>query len=285
MIIRTIEMGTTGARVPVVGQGTWQMGIDPSDRRREVEALRTGIEAGLTLIDTAAMYADGGSERVVAEAIRDVRDRVYLVTKVWPSHATYEGTIKSAAESSRRLETTIDLYLLHWPSASAPVEETMRAMKKLVADGVIGSVGVSNFTTELMDRAQQALGDLPLTANQLPLHLRRREIERAVLPHCVQQKVTVMAYSPLGQGNFPEPGSSQRTVLDQIGAKYGATAHQVAINWVAAHEGVVTIPKASTVRHVLANARALDFELTPGDLARIDAAFPPGSAAYTATYQ
>ncbi len=283
-MMRTIEMGRTGVHVPVIGQGTWQMGIDSGARKQEIEALRTGIEAGLTLIDTAEMYAQGGSERVVGEAIRDVRDRVYIVTKVWPTNGTYEGTLKSADASSSRLGTTIDLYLLHWPSASIPVAETMRAMRKLVQDGVIKAVGVSNFTVELMNQAEEALGDVPLTANQLPLHLRRRAIEREVLPHCVDRRVTVMAYSPLGQGNFPEPGTAQRELLDEIGAKYGATAHQVAINWVASHDGVMTIPKASKVEHVLANARALDFTLSSEDLARLDAVFPAGDAPYETSY-
>ena len=277
MSLRRIEMGRTGVFVPVIGQGTWQMGVDRSARKQEIEALRAGIEAGLTLIDTAEMYAQGEAERVVAEAIRDVRDRVYVVTKVWPTNATYEGTLNAARASSRRLGTYIDLYLLHWPSDAAPVEETMRAMRKLLEEGLIKAAGVSNFSVELMKRAQDALGEVHVTANQLPLHLRRREIERDVLPYCVGQQVTVMAYSPLGQGNFPEKGTAQRAVLDEIGAKYGATAHQVAINWVASHDGVMTIPKASKVEHVLANARALDFTLSPEDLERIDAAFPPES--------
>lgn len=279
--MRYIEMGQTGVQVSVIGQGTWKMGEDPAKHAQEVDALRVGIEAGMNLIDTAEMYADGGAERVVADAIADCRERVYVVTKVWPTHASYADTLRAAKESLKRLRTTyIDLYLLHWPARSVPVEETMRAMRDLVADGAIRAVGVSNFSVELMERAQEALGAIPLTANQLPLHLRRRVIEKSLLPHCQARRVTVMGYSPLGHGDFPEPGTPQRTLLDRIGARYGASAHQVALAWVVSRGGVVAIPKASNPEHVRANAAAADLILTEAELQQIDEAFPLPAGEY-----
>ncbi len=273
--MRYIEMGSTGNRASIIGQGTWKMGEDSTRRRQEIDAIRTGIEAGMTLIDTAEMYADGGAERVVADAIADCRDDVFVVSKVWPTNASYDDTLRAAQGSLARLNREyIDLYLLHWPSSKAPVEETMRAMRTLIADGLIRSVGVSNFSVELMQQAQEALGDTPLTANQLPFHLRRRVIEKEILPYTQQSRVTVMAYSPLGHGDFPEPGSPERQLLDEIAGRYNATAQQIALSWVVSRAGVVAIPKASSLEHVRENAAAADIQLTPDEVRQIDERFP-----------
>lgn len=273
--MRTTRLGNTGEQVPVIGQGTWKMGQEPSKRSQEVEALRKGIEHGATLIDTAEMYSGGEAERIVADAISDVRDRVFLVTKVWPTNGSYDGVRKAAAESLRRLRTDrIDLYLLHWPSAEHPVAETMRAMKSLVADGVIRYVGVSNFSDDLLAEARDALGDQALVCNQVVYNLQNRVIEKKVKPYCDRHQITVMAYSPLGDGNFPQPGTKERAVLDEIGAKYGKSAYQVALNWLTAQGNIVAIPKAATPSHAGENAVASDFELSPDDMRLIDHTFP-----------
>lgn len=278
--MRTIPLGSTGEEIPVIGQGTWRMGQDPSKRSQEIEALRQGIAHGATLIDTAEMYASGGAERVVAEAIRDVRERVFIVTKVWPDNASYEGVLRAARESLKRLETDrIDLYLLHWPSSRHPLSETMRAMRKLVEDGLVRYVGVSNFGERLLAEAQAELGDVPLACNQVAYHLRNRVIEKGVKPYCDRERITVMAYSPLGDGDFPRPGTPGRSLLDEIGAKYGKTAYQVALNWLVSQGNVVVIPKAANPKHAVENATAVDFELTPEEIAAIAEAFPlpPGT--------
>lgn len=274
-MIPTITLGKTKEKVPVLGQGTWKMGLDPAIRDQEVQALRTGIENGLYLIDTAEVYSEGESERIVGEVIQDCRDKVFLVTKVWPTNGTYDGVRRAAEGSLERLRTDrIDLYLLHWPSEDYPVAETMRGMRALVEQGLIRYVGVSNFSADLMREVIDALGDIPLVCNQVVYHLQNRVIEHSVKPFCDQNEVTVMAYSPFGAGSFPEPGSPGRQVLDEIGSKYGKTAYQVVLNWLVAQGNVIAIPKAANPKHAAENAKALDFQLTEDEIARIDQAFP-----------
>ena len=198
---------TRGNRCPSSGKGPGKWGKSPPSAPKR-SRLCEGDRNGATLIDTAEMYSGGEAERIVADAISDVRDRVFLVTKVWPTNGSYDGVRKAAAESLRRLRTDrIDLYLLHWPSAEHPVAETMRAMKSLVADGVIRYVGVSNFSDDLLAEAHDALGDQALVCNQVVYNLQNRVIEKKVKPYCDRHQITVMAYSPLGDGNFPQPGT------------------------------------------------------------------------------
>lgn len=231
---------------------------------------------------TAEVYSEGESERIVGEAIKDCRDKIFLVTKVWPTNGTYDGVRKAAEGSLKRLGTDrIDLYLLHWPSAEHPVSETMRGMRSLVEEGVVRNVGVSNFNDQLMAEAIDALGDIPLACNQVVYHLQNRVIERSVKPFCDKNQVTVMAYSPFGAGAFPEPGTPGRQVLDEIGAKYGKTAYQVTLNWIVSQGNIIAIPKAATPKHAAQNASALDFELTADEIARIDQAFPVPDADFT----
>ncbi|HEX6970973.1 MAG TPA: aldo/keto reductase [Limnochordia bacterium] len=270
-------MGTTGVQVPVIGQGTWHMGEDPSQRNQEVEALRLGIELGMTLIDTAEMYADGGAERVVAEAIKDCREQVYLVTKVWPSHADYDGVCRACEGSLKRLGTDwIDLYLLHWPSAKTPVSETMRAMRRLFEEGKIRAIGVSNFSCALLEEAAAALDGAVLQCNQVSYSLANRVIEKGILPYCIEHGIGVMAYSPLSRGALPTPQSPGGRLLAELADKYGMSTAQIALNWIADHENVIAIPKASRLEHVRENAAAVERELEAEDKAAIAAAFPVG---------
>lgn len=263
MLQRTF--GRTELRIPVIGQGTWKFGEEKGNEQQEIEALRYGIANGLTLIDTAEAYAGGGSERVVGQAIRDVRDKVFLVTKVATENCSYEGVLRAAEGSLERLGTDrIDLYLQHWPSDKYAVSETMSAMAELVKRGWIKHVGVSNFSVALMDEAQRCLGDVPLACNQVPYHLNDRQIEAEVIPYCREHGITVMGYSPFGYAphvfggkGFPEPGSSQREALEAIGAKHGKTAYQVALNWVLRQEGLVTIPKAASRAHMQDNIESV----------------------------
>lgn len=263
----TRPFGPTGVPVPVIGQGTWGMGEKRARRRDEVAALRLGIELGLTHIDTAEMYADGGAERVVAEAVAGQRDRVFIVSKVLPSNASYAGTVRACEASLRRLGTDyLDLYLLHWWSDRHPVEETMRAMAELAARGLTRLVGVSNLDVAQMRRAQAALGSLPLASNQVRYHLRDREIEKDVLPHCERKRVAVVGYTPLARGGF------MRGAVAEIAKRHGRTPRQVALNFLTRRPALFTIPKASDLAHVRENAGALDFTLSRRDFGAIDAA-------------
>lgn len=254
--------------MPVIGQGTWRMGESPAEARREVAALRLGIELGLTHIDTAEMYGDGGAERVVARAIRGQRDRVFVVTKVLPSHASYAGTIAACERSLRRLGTDhVDVYLLHWWTGQHPIAETMRAMRELIRRGLTRFAGVSNLDVPQMEEARRALEDQPLACNQVLYHLRDRAIERDVLPWCERRRIAVVGYTPLARGGF------RRDVVERIARERGVTPRQVALNFLTRRPALFTIPKASDPAHVRENAGALAFTLTRDEIRAIDRAF------------
>jgi len=280
--VRYRTLGRTTINIPVIGQGTWQFGENKQEAKEEIEALRYGIENGMTLIDTAEGYADGGSERIVGEAIQDCREDIFLTTKVSAGNCSYQGVIHAAEASLERLRTNyIDLYLQHWPSKEHEVEETMRAMGDLVDKGLVKYIGVSNFTPELLEEAQKALGDHLLVCNQVGYHFNDRRIENNVLPYCQEQGITVMAYSPFGYApeffgglGFPQSGTKEREALDEIAAKYGKTAHQVALNWILRQEGLVTIPKAKNIAHIKSNLESIGWELTAADAAQIEILFP-----------
>jgi diketogulonate reductase-like aldo/keto reductase len=255
--------------MPVLGQGTWRMGETRRDRRREVSTLRLGIELGLTLIDTAEMYADGGAEEVVADAISGRRDEVFLVSKVLPQNASRTGTIRAAEASLKRLRTDrIDLYLLHWPGAH-PLEDTLDAFAQLRGDGKILHYGVSNFDVEEMQHAERIPAGERVAANQVIYNLLRRGSERRLLPWCAARGIPVMAYSPLAQGRL-----DRRRALETVASRRGASPAQVALAWTLRLPGVVSIPKASESAHVRDNAAAAAIRLTTEDLADLDRDYP-----------
>ena len=264
----TREFGSTGMKVPVIGQGTWQI------KKKAIEALRAGIDLGMTHIDTAEMYT--GSEEIVAEAIRGIRKKIFLVSKVLPSNASYKNTLRACDASLKRLQTDyLDVYLLHWWSESYPIAETMRAMEELVAAGKIRYIGVSNLDIDHLKQAQKALSREKIVCNQVLYHLRSRGIENRLLAYCESQDIAVVGYSPFGQSDFPSPTSKQGDVLATIAHRYGKTPRQVALNFLTRRKGLFAIPKASTVEHVHENAGGEGWELTPEDLKVIDSAFPP----------
>jgi diketogulonate reductase-like aldo/keto reductase len=268
--------GWTQVPVSVIGQGTWNMERD--DRAAAVAALRAGLDAGMTHIDTAEIYGSGRVEELVAEAIAGQRDEVFLVSKVWPQNATYEGVLSACERSLRRLKTDrLDLYLLHWPSRH-PIEDAIRAFERLVADGKIAFFGVSNFDAGDLDAAHVAAGPRRIACNQVLYHLQERAIEHAVLPWCERHDIAVVAYSPFGSGDFPSPRSAGGRVLKEIADAHGATPHQVALAFLLRRPSVFTIPKASRTAHARDNAAAGDLVLSRTDLDRIDAAFPRGRA-------
>ena len=262
------HFGWTDIKVPVVGQGTWNMGRDG------LEALRLGIELGLSHIDTAEMYT--GSEEVVAEAIRGRRNEIFLVSKVLPSNASYKGTLRACDASLKRLKTDyLDVYLLHWWSGSEPIAETMRAMEELVAAGKTRHIGVSNLDLSQLKQAQKALPRSRIVCNQLLYHLRSRGIEHGLVPYCESQDIAVVGYSPFGQGDFPPANSKQGKALEKIASRHGKTPRQVALNFLTRRKSLFTIPKSSRPEHVRENAGATGWKLDDEDLKLIDSAFPP----------
>jgi diketogulonate reductase-like aldo/keto reductase len=261
---------SNGASVAALGQGTWFMGDSPANAKKEVRALQLGIELGMTLIDTAEMYADGGAEKIVGKAIAGRRGNVFLVSKVLPSNATRRGTVAACEASLRRLGTDyLDLYLLHW-RGSYPLAETIQAMNTLVEQGKIRLWGVSNLDLDDMaELTEQATGGSVQT-NQLLYNLSRRGIEYDLLPWCRERNVPIMAYSPIEQGRLLD----DRTLV-QIAERHGATPAQVALAWVLRHPDVMAIPKASSEAHVRENSASLKIALTATDLSDLDIAFPP----------
>lgn len=239
-------------------------------RTQEIAALREGIELGMTLIDTAEMYADGGAERLVGEAMAGRRDGVFLVTKVLPQNATRRGTVRACEQSLRRLRTShIDLYLLHWP-ADTPIAETVAAFDLLKQAGKIRYWGVSNLDlSEMKDLTQLPAGGACAT-DQVLYNLRRRGIEWDLLPWCAARRMPVMAYSPIEQGELV-----RHSAVTRLAARHGVTAGQVALAWVLRTAGVIAIPKTASTDHLRDNLAALDLRLTAEDLDALDDAFPP----------
>lgn len=268
------NFGWTGVKVPVIGMGTWMIDGPQHVERRALEALHLGLDLGLTHIDTAEMYGNGRVEELVAEAINSRREEVFLVSKVLPSNASYKGTLKACRQSLKRLKTEwLDLYLLHW-SGSFPVRETMRAMEKLVDDGMIRYIGVSNFDVNELDAAETALAKHRLACNQVLYHLGYRGIERHILPYCAKRGIAVVGYSPFGHGNFPSLQTPGGKVLAEVAERYGRTPRQVALNFLTRHPSVFTIPKARRAENVKENSGGTGWNLTADELTAIDRAFP-----------
>jgi diketogulonate reductase-like aldo/keto reductase len=256
----------------VVGQGTWY--IDSGNRGYAIEALRRGIDLGMTHIDTAEMYGD--AEAIVGEAITGRRDEVFLVSKVLPQNASRSGTLAACERSLTRLRTDhLDCYLLHWRGA-IPLQETFAAFDQLQADGKILSWGVSNFDVPDLEETWQTGGEGVCACNQVLYHLQERAIEHFVLPWCEEHGLAVVGYAPFGHGQFPGPQTRGGRVLHQIAAAHNATPRQVALRFLVRKSPLFTIPKASSPEHTAENAGAGDLKLTKTELARIDAAFPLG---------
>ncbi|MDX8148673.1 aldo/keto reductase [Lentzea sp. BCCO 10_0061] len=258
----------SGETVPALGMGTWMMAEDPSRRAAEIDALRTGLDLGLSLVDTAEMYGSGASETLVGEALAGRRDEVFLVSKVLPSHASAAGTVRACEASLRRLGTDrLDLYLLHW-RGSVPFAQTLDGFAALLDAGKIRHWGVSNLDLDDM-RELTALPGFCQT-NQILYNLTRRGPEHDLLPWHVSAGIPIMAYSPVEQGRLLDSPA-----LASVARRHDATPAQVALAWVLRQPQVCAIPKAGSASHVRENARALELRLTPEDLADLDRAFPP----------
>jgi diketogulonate reductase-like aldo/keto reductase len=261
-----------GECVPVLGQGTWRMGENTRARKDEVAALRLGIELSMTLIDTAEMYGEGGAEEIVADAIEGQRDRVFVVTKVYPHNASRTELPKACERSLKRLRIdAIDLYLLHWRERSTQLAETVEAFEKLRTTGKIKRWGVSNFDVDDMEDLRSIENGTNCAADQVLYNLENREIESGLLQWSQENEIPIMAYSPVGHGR----GLLENATLRKIAKRHDATTSQIALAWVLRQPGMIAIPKASSEKHVRDNARSIEIKLTREDLADLDGEFPP----------
>jgi diketogulonate reductase-like aldo/keto reductase len=261
-----------GETVPVLGQGTWRMGEDKKKRASEVAALRAGIDLGMTLIDTAEMYANGGAERVVGEAIAGRRDQVFVVTKFYPQNATRDGMAAACDRSLRRLDVAqIDLYLLHW-RGDVPLKETLAGFEDLLEAKKIRYAGVSNFDVDDMTELSRLKGGLERVAtNEVLYNLERRGVEWDLMPWMRKRHRPIVAYSPVEEGLLAHP----HPVLKRVAERHDATPVQIALAWVIRDGGVIAIPKAADPKHVRENRGAADIKLTKRDLEELDESFPP----------
>lgn len=269
MTMRTTKL-PSGEVVPVLGQGTWNLAENRSGRDDEIAALRLGLDLGMTLIDTAEMYANGAAEELVGEAIAGRRDQVFLVSKVLPSHATASGTVAACEASLRRLGTDhLDLYLLHW-RGSVPLKETLTGFAALLRAGLIRSWGVSNFDAADMQELVSLPGGSSVATNQVLYNLTRRGIEWDLMPWCQTNGMPIMAYSPIEQGRI-----LRHPELQRVATRHHLTPAQVALAWVLRQDSVIAIPRARNLEHVRENRKSLEVQLTAQDLADLDRAFPP----------
>lgn len=261
--------------VPAIGQGTWYMGENAGQRKQEADALRSGLDSGLTLIDTAEMYADGGAEEVVGEALRGRREQAFLVSKVYPWNAGAVDAVEACERSLRRLKTDyLDLYLLHW-RGNVPLQETITAMETMQRAGKILRWGVSNFDSDDLSELLAEEEGTNCAANQVLYHLASRGIEYDLLHDCQQSNIPLMAYCPLAQGGRLRHDLMSHPQLNQIAQQKNITVAQLLLAWVIRKQGVIAIPKAGSLQHVKENAIALDVTLTSDELALINQAFPP----------
>ena len=268
---------SAGDLIPHVGQGCMGIGgefsKDTTDLKAHIRALEFGIDLGMTLLDTAEVYADGFCEEIVGKAIRGKRSNVIVATKFSPNNHHYDQVIKAADRSLKRLDTDyIDIYQIHWPNPSVPLEDTIRALKDLLDMGKIRKIGVSNFSVRELKQAKDFLGEYSLFGNQVEYNLFDRSIEEEILPYCHQNDLTVMAYSPLDKGKV-NYNNNKIEVLSKIAEKYQSSISQVVLNWLVTYSNVVVIPKAVNLDHVRLNAESLDFQLDSDDLIQIERAF------------
>jgi len=262
------QLGNTGVMVPEIGLGTWNY-------KGGVLPLRKGIELGATLIDTAEGYY---TEDIVGKAIKGIRDKVFIATKVSGRHLGHDDILGAAEGSLRLLQTDyIDLYQIHWPNPSFPIKDTMRAMETLTNRGIVRYIGVSNFSVEEIKEAQSFMKNHRIVSNQVLYNLNNREIEEDMLPYCHKNQITVMAYTPLDNGNLSKASrflkSQKMKMLEDIASDTKKTMAQVALNWCTSHENVIVIPKSNSVERTMENCKASGWRLSFEQIRRLDEAF------------
>ncbi|WP_027586443.1 aldo/keto reductase [Acidipropionibacterium thoenii] len=270
--MRTVTM--SDQELPAIGQGTWYLGEGRAPRDQEIAALRAGVDAGMTLVDTAEMYGDGAAEQLVAEALGSVRDELFIVDKVLPSHASREGIIGACQGSLERLGTDhIDLYLLHWRVSQVRFDEVIEGMDDLMREGSVGSWGVSNLDTADISELLGETGGPGCATDQVLYNLIRRGPELELFPLLAEHGIPVMAYSPIEQARLLQPGPGL-DALERVAQGHGVSPAQVALAWTVRSGDVLAIPRTGSAEHAAANAAAGDLVLGEQDLAELDAAFP-----------
>ncbi|AXF56470.1 aldo/keto reductase [Salicibibacter kimchii] len=272
---RTVTL-PDGTSLPSIGQGTWKMGEHPEKKEEEIEALQIGLDLGMSVIDTAEMYGDGQSERIVGEAINNRRDEAFLVSKVYPHHATLSKIQRACEDSLQRLKTDyLDMYLLHWRGfAGSSLQETVEGLEALRKEGKILHWGVSNFDTSDMKELTEIENGSNCAVNQVLYHLGSRGIDFDLLPWQREHQMPMMAYSPLGQGGSLITQLMNNLNIKEIAAKHQAKPLQIALAWTIRTKGILAIPKGTSKNHVMENAEAATIELSEDDLRKIDKVFP-----------
>ena len=271
------KLGNTNIQVPVIGQGCMGIGgyfsRDSSMDSSYINALKLGIELGMSFLDTSEIYGEGHSEELVGEAIAGLRDKVFIATKVSPENLSHNNILKSVEGSLGRLRTDyIDLYQIHWPNPRINIHETMEAMEQLIRQSKIRYIGVSNFSLRGFKEARKALTGTGIVSIQTEYNYFDRTIESDILPYCEQEGVTVIAYSPLDQGKIVSSnGKIQK--LKVMADKYGKTMAQIVLNWLISHRRVIAIPKAADYKHIIENASAADFNLPECDVEELNNIF------------
>ena len=281
--MREKPFGPAGVRVAVIGQGTWNLPESGAARKTAERAIRRGIELGMTHVDTAEMYGTGAVEKFVGAAIAGIaRERLFVASKVLPSNASYEGTLRAAQRQHRAAALRLPRPVHAALARTHPLEETMRGLEALVERGNVRFAGVSNFDTAAMLEAASYLRRVPLSCNQVLYHLCERGVERELIPAARERRIAIVAYTPFGRGAFLRRGPA-RMALERVARKHGATVHQVALAFLTREPNVFTVPKAASPEHAQENAGAAEIVLDAADVAVIDAAYPPGPAAPLAT--
>lgn len=255
-------------KIPVLGMGTWRLGDDRSQDKMAIKTLREGIKLGMTHIDTAEMYANGHSEEIVGKAIKPFKRKdLFITTKVSPENLRFDDLIDAIKRSLKRLRVNfVDLYLIHWPNPRIPLKETMEALDYAVEQGYTRYIGVSNFSVELMKKAQ-SFTKQKIVANQVEYNLLNREPERDLLPYCQKNDIMLIAYTPLASGRLAKPGFR---LLDEVAKKYNRTQAQVALNWLISKEKVIAIPKSLKIEHLKDNFGAIGWKLEKEDIEKLD---------------
>ena len=263
------QLSTTSIKLPAVGQGMGQYKWDDS----QIEVLRAGIDLGMNFIDTAEGYDNGHSEEIIGKAIKGIRDKVIVGTKFSPEHNSYEDVLRAAEGSLRRLQTDyVDLYQIHWPNPSIPLEDTIAAMERLVTEGKVRCIGVSNLYLRQLREAQSALVNEKVVSLQTEYNLFDRMIEDETLPFCSHNRILIIAYSPLDQGRIAD-GVTRSNLLGKLARKYDKTSAQIALRWLINKPPVIAIPKAKNIKHLKENASAVDFDIEEKDITEIDRIF------------
>ncbi|MBW2334258.1 MAG: aldo/keto reductase [Deltaproteobacteria bacterium] len=274
--MRYTKLGNTNVEIPVVGQGTTGAGskaiATPESIKKRIDVLRYGIDLGMNLLDTADSYEDEHTEEIVGQIVHGIRDKVFVCTKFEPKNNSYNGIIQSIEESLKRLKTDyIDLYQVHWPNPSIPIYETMSALTRLVEQGKIRFIGVCNFSPEEISEADKCLDNDSIVSVQAELNMYNRIIEKSLIPYCVEYKKTILAYSIFNQGQFL--GNEQIQFISQLAEKYGVSDHQIILNWVLSKPPIIAVLRSMSFRNTLSNAKAIEFELGPEDINRLDSLF------------